>query len=134
MPELKASRVHLRGFASMTPERRSEIASAGGRRAHQIGAARQFTSETAREAGRKGGLSKAAGVRINPARKHTPPDPALISEHTFRGRLVRLAVGESLLMPPEERTTRAMQLYVVNKPMKFKTKRDGDLLRVTRVA
>ena len=44
-----------RGFASMDPERQREIASKGGRAAHEKGTAHEFTSEEAREAGRKGG-------------------------------------------------------------------------------
>jgi len=45
-----------RGFAAMDPQRQREIASEGGRAAHMKGTAHQFTSEEAREAGRKGGL------------------------------------------------------------------------------
>jgi general stress protein YciG len=77
----------LRGFASMSKERQREIASRGGRVAHEKGAAHEFnsveaalaarkghergtahefTTEEAREAGRKGGLAR--------ARKHMPPD------------------------------------------------------------
>ncbi|WP_438029141.1 KGG domain-containing protein [Sorangium sp. So ce233] len=44
-----------RGFAAMSPERRKEIASAGGKAAHARGTAHQFTSEEARAAGQKGG-------------------------------------------------------------------------------
>lgn len=44
-----------RGFASMDEERQREIASQGGRAAHEAGTAHEFTSEEAREAGRKGG-------------------------------------------------------------------------------
>jgi general stress protein YciG len=44
-----------RGFASMDPQRQREIASKGGRAAHQKGTAHEFTPEEAREAGRKGG-------------------------------------------------------------------------------
>lgn len=44
-----------RGFASMDEERRRQIASKGGRAAHQSGRAHQFNSEEARAAGRKGG-------------------------------------------------------------------------------
>lgn len=47
-----------RGFASMDPERQREIASEGGRAAHASGNAHEFTSEEAREAGRKGGESR----------------------------------------------------------------------------
>ncbi len=44
-----------RGFARMSAEKQREIASKGGRAAHQKGTAHEFTSEEAREAGRKGG-------------------------------------------------------------------------------
>jgi general stress protein YciG len=44
-----------RGFASMDPERQREIASKGGKAAHQKGTAHHWTAEEAREAGRKGG-------------------------------------------------------------------------------
>lgn len=48
-----ASRRALRGFAAMDPARQREIASLGGRAAHQSGHAHEFTSEEARAAGRK---------------------------------------------------------------------------------
>src|SRR5512138_2478725 len=44
-----------RGFASMDEEKQREIASMGGRAAHQKGTAHEFTTDEAREAGRKGG-------------------------------------------------------------------------------
>lgn len=44
-----------RGFAGMAPERQREIASRGGKMAHAQGRAHEFTHESAREAGRKGG-------------------------------------------------------------------------------
>jgi uncharacterized protein len=44
-----------RGFAGMDAERQRQIASQGGRAAHQRGTAHEFTSEEARAAGRKGG-------------------------------------------------------------------------------
>jgi general stress protein YciG len=47
-----------RGFASMDPQRQREIASEGGRAAHEKGTAHEFTSEEAREAGRKGGQAR----------------------------------------------------------------------------
>lgn len=46
-----------RGFASMDPNRQREIASKGGRAAHAKGTAHEFTSDEARQAGRKGGES-----------------------------------------------------------------------------
>jgi general stress protein YciG len=44
-----------RGFASMDDEKQREIASKGGRAAHEKGAAHEFDAKEAREAGRKGG-------------------------------------------------------------------------------
>jgi general stress protein YciG len=44
-----------RGFAAMSPEKQREIASEGGRAAHQQGVAHEWNSEEARLAGRKGG-------------------------------------------------------------------------------
>lgn len=46
-----------RGFAAMDRERQRQIASLGGRTAHQRGQAHEFTPEEARQAGRKGGES-----------------------------------------------------------------------------
>lgn len=46
-----------RGFASMDPARRREIARKGGRAAHEQGAAHEWSSDEAREAGRKGGVT-----------------------------------------------------------------------------
>jgi general stress protein YciG len=46
-----------RGFASMDPSKQREIASKGGRAAHTQGTAHEWTSEEAREAGRKGGAA-----------------------------------------------------------------------------
>lgn len=48
-----SQRKSLRGFAAMDPQRQREIASLGGRAAHQSGHAHEFTSEEARAAGRK---------------------------------------------------------------------------------
>ena len=44
-----------RGFASMDDRRQREIASKGGKAAHEKGSAHKFTSEEARLAGSKGG-------------------------------------------------------------------------------
>lgn len=46
-----------RGFAAMDRNKVSEIASKGGKAAHAAGTAHQFTSEEARDAGRKGGVA-----------------------------------------------------------------------------
>jgi general stress protein YciG len=56
-----SERKERRGFASMTPEKQREIASKGGRAAHQKGTAHEWTSEEARSAGRKGGQISRGG-------------------------------------------------------------------------
>jgi general stress protein YciG len=50
-----------RGFAGMDPEQQRQIASMGGKAAHESGNAHEFTSEEAREAGRKGGEASHEG-------------------------------------------------------------------------
>lgn len=50
-----------RGFQLLTPERRREISSLGGRAAHKLGVAHEFTSEEASAAGKKGG--RISGLR-----------------------------------------------------------------------
>jgi len=52
MPSSKGSG---RGFASMSSEKKREIASKGGKAAHAQGTAHKWTSEEAQAAGRKGG-------------------------------------------------------------------------------
>ena len=44
-----------RGFASMSEAKQREIARMGGKAAHEKGTAHEFTSDEAREAGRRGG-------------------------------------------------------------------------------
>ena len=69
-------RKERRGFASMSPEKQREIASKGGRAAHQKGTAHEWTSEEARSAGRKGGqISRGGRGRLVDA-----PDNAMESE------------------------------------------------------
>jgi len=46
-----------RGFRGMDPEKQRAIASKGGKSAHAQGKAHEFSSEEAKIAGRKGGLS-----------------------------------------------------------------------------
>jgi len=52
-----------RGFAAMPPDKQRAISSKGGRASHAKGTAHRFTSEEGREAGRKGGESKARKQR-----------------------------------------------------------------------
>jgi general stress protein YciG len=53
------------GFASMSQEKKREIASLGGKRAHALGTAHKWTRKTAAEAGKVGGRISRRG----PARK-----------------------------------------------------------------
>ena len=55
-----------RGFASMDPVRQRALASQGGKKAHQMGTAHEFTSDEARAAGRVGGRQTA--LRSKPQR------------------------------------------------------------------
>lgn len=48
-----------RGFAGMNPDEHREICRRGGKQAHASGTAHEFTSDEAREAGRKGGRASA---------------------------------------------------------------------------
>jgi general stress protein YciG len=71
-------RKERRGFASMSPEKQREIASKGGRAAHQKGTAHEWTSDEARNAGRKGGqISRGGRGRLvePPAATETGPMP-----------------------------------------------------------
>src|SRR4051812_4355131 len=54
-------RKERRGFASMSIEKQREIASKGGRAAHEKGTAHEWTAEEARNAGRKGGQISRGG-------------------------------------------------------------------------
>ena len=56
-----------RGFASMDRSKQREIASKGGKAAHQKGTAHEWTSEEAREAGRKGGMASHRRKEEQPA-------------------------------------------------------------------
>jgi general stress protein YciG len=47
-----------RGFAAMSPQKQREIASKGGRVAHEKGAAHEWNVDEARLAGRKGGTAR----------------------------------------------------------------------------
>lgn len=47
------------GFAAMDPEKLKAIASAGGKASHEKGTANEFSSESAAEAGKKGGAAVA---------------------------------------------------------------------------
>ena len=64
---MEAVRKERRGFASMSPEKQREIASKGGRAAHEKGTAHEWTPDEARAAGRKGGqISRGGRGRLMP--------------------------------------------------------------------
>ena len=64
---MDAVRKERRGFASMSPDKQREIASKGGRAAHEKGTAHEWTPDEARNAGRKGGqISRGGRGRLIP--------------------------------------------------------------------
>lgn len=66
-------RKERRGFASMSSDKQREIASKGGRAAHEKGTAHEWTPDEARNAGRKGGqISRGGRGRLVP--QATPMD------------------------------------------------------------
>ena len=67
-----------RGFAGMDPEKQREIASKGGKAAHEKGTAHEFSSEEAQEAGRKGG--KATHSSDSQAQDYNRTDEGILSD------------------------------------------------------
>jgi hypothetical protein len=64
----------------MSPEKQREIASKGGRAAHEKGTAHEWTADEARSAGRKGGqVSRGGRGRLTPLSSEAMP-PAPIGE------------------------------------------------------
>lgn len=51
-------RKSVRGFAAMDAEKQREIARKGGRAAHEQGVAHEWSSDEARQAGKKGGQAR----------------------------------------------------------------------------
>ncbi|WP_437961114.1 KGG domain-containing protein [Sorangium sp. So ce119] len=90
-----------RGFAAMNAEQQRQIASQGGKAAHEKGTAHEFTSEEARAAGRKGGEvvsqnrehmatigrkgAEARSQSSNGARKNRGNHDVKPSEHSHQG-------------------------------------------------
>lgn len=69
-------RKERRGFASMSPEKQREIASKGGRAAHEKGTAHEWTADEARSAGRKGGqVSRGGRGRLIVSADSAPANP-----------------------------------------------------------
>ena len=86
-PPKEERRPRRRGFAAMDRDRVKEIASKGGKAAHAAGTAHQFSSDEARNAGRKGGM--APHVRRGGVRRRPPegtPGPQRQEEQSGDGR------------------------------------------------
>jgi hypothetical protein len=74
---MEGIRKERRGFASMSPEKQREIASKGGRAAHEKGTAHEWSQDEARAAGRKGGqISRGGRGRL------TPDSPAAMNNES----------------------------------------------------
>jgi general stress protein YciG len=82
-------RKERRGFASMSPEKQREIASKGGRAAHEKGTAHEWTPEEARNAGRKGGqISRGGrGRLVTPAEPNVNAEDAAPASGSEPGRI-----------------------------------------------
>lgn len=84
-----------RGFASMDRSKQREIASKGGRAAHQKGTAHEFDSSEARAAGRKG------GVTVSRNREHMAAIGRRGGEARGANRAARLQQGDEGVSAPQ---------------------------------
>ena len=83
-----------RGFASMSPEKKREIASKGGKAAHALGTAHKWTSEEAQAAGRKGGSISRRRSKVNQAQAFS----------SGKCNFIRLAVSQPFSLLRNTRT------------------------------
>jgi general stress protein YciG len=71
----------IRGFALMNPDRQRRVAGKGGRSAHAMGRAHEWTVEEAQNAGRKGGFAKHRRQKLQPVEttgsRQTDDDPSV---------------------------------------------------------
>lgn len=83
-----------RGFAALSKERVRELASMGGKAAHEQGTAHIFNVDEAREAGRKGGIASGKRKREKEREELSKRQPEL----PFEGGGVRLygSIGDGL--------------------------------------
>lgn len=91
-----------RGFASMDRAKQREIASKGGKAAHQKGTAHEWTSEEARDAGRKGGIASHQRRR----EQVSPPssgDREVSMDRSESGPGITPERGSSVELPKTER-------------------------------
>ena len=81
-----AERKERRGFASMSAEKQREIASKGGRAAHEKGTAHEWTADEARNAGRKGGQVSRGGRGRLIVPSDAPPAPQSVDDGVAANR------------------------------------------------
>jgi len=82
-----------RGFASMDRNKQREIASKGGKAAHQKGTAHEWTSEEAREAGRKGGMAS----HRRKQQQQQPTDQSTMSSAVEGEQMVAASSDEDMM-------------------------------------
>jgi len=82
-----------RGFASMDRNKQREIASKGGKAAHQKGTAHEWTSEEAREAGRKGGMAS----HRRKQQQQQPTDQSTMSSAAEGEQMVAASSDEDMM-------------------------------------
>jgi uncharacterized protein len=70
-----------RGFAVMEPDRQREIASKGGKAAHEKGTAHRWSEQEAKEAGRKGGAASHRNGHRTALRDKAPAAQPAPEEH-----------------------------------------------------
>jgi general stress protein YciG len=100
-----------RGFAVMEPSRQREIASKGGKAAHEKGTAHRWSEQEAKEAGRKGGAAShrnghRTSPRVNTATEHFTTNE-LATDELGNDELTtdELGAKESTAKDPERNTS-----------------------------
>lgn len=98
--------VQDRGFASMDRAKQRAIASAGGKAAHRKGTAHEWTTEEARDAGRKGGLAarrnkQAASQFAGAAEPADSPATGGVDHPSIEGGHTDLGIGRGIKPPFE---------------------------------
>lgn len=79
----------------MDPQKQREIASKGGKAAHQKGTAHEFTTEEARVAGRKGGAASRARRAANQSGTTEPSQAEELAEMENREESMSDSNGEA---------------------------------------
>jgi len=95
-----------RGFAGMDEAKQREIASRGGKAAHQKGTAHRFTTEEARTAGRKGG--QVAHIR-GTAHEFTPDEARAAGRKGGKAVRERHSTAERVAEPRPQDTQSRMR-------------------------